>query len=58
MKGISVTKPAAAETAPTIEREVYARDYCGGAKRIPLSVADALVSGGFADRASRAGMSN
>jgi hypothetical protein len=49
------SETAAAETASTIEREVFVRDHDGGAKRIRISVADALVSGGLADRVSRAG---
>jgi hypothetical protein len=46
---------AAAETAPVIEREVFARDVFGGAKRISLSVADDLVERALADRVSAAG---
>ena len=37
------------------ERLVFVRDHNGGAKRIPLTSADALISRGLADRVSAAG---
>jgi len=52
---MTFTHTAAAETAPVTEPEVFVRDRDGGAKRIPMNVADALVSNGLADRVSQAG---
>ena len=55
MNSNPLSKTAAAETAPIVEPEVFVRDHNGGAKRVPLSVADGLVANGLAERMSRAG---
>jgi hypothetical protein len=41
--------------APNTEREVFVRDHDDDAKRVPLHVADRLVTSGVADRVSAAG---
>jgi hypothetical protein len=48
-------KTSAERPAPLTEHEVYVRDHNGGVKRVPISVADALVAKNLAHRVSRAG---